>query len=62
MKPLSEQIKLKPWIGWAIFFATIVIVFFVEVLASSIIERRAEAYFAYTPRVKYSQFEPGFLA
>jgi nitrite reductase (cytochrome c-552) len=58
MKPLSDRIKQKPWIGWAIFFVTIIIVFFIGMLASSIIERRTEAEFAYTPQVKYSQFEP----
>jgi len=58
MKPISEQIKEKPWKGWLIFTATIVIVFFLGLLASSIIERRAEAVFAYTPQVEHSQWEP----
>ncbi|MGD2034402.1 MAG: ammonia-forming cytochrome c nitrite reductase [Bacteroidales bacterium] len=58
MKPLSEQIKQKPWLGWVIFLATLCIVFFLGMIASSIMERRAEAVFAYTPQVKYSRFEP----
>lgn len=58
MKPLREQIKTKPWIGWALFLATMGIVFLLGLLASSIIERRSEAQFAYTPEVEYSQFEP----
>lgn len=58
MKPISEQIKEKPWLGWIIFFSTIIIVFFLGLLASSIIERRAEAVFAYTPVVEHSQWEP----
>jgi len=58
MKPLYEQIKEKPWKGWALFAVTVVIVFFLGLLASSIIERRAEAEFAYVPQVKYSQEEP----
>ena len=58
MKPISEQIKEKPWLGWVIFFCTIIIVFFLGLLASSIIERRAEAVFAYTPEVEHSQWEP----
>ncbi len=58
MKPLTEQIKQKPWLGWVIFLATVVTVFALGMLASSILERRAEAVFAYTPQVKYSQFEP----
>ncbi|MFP4023076.1 MAG: ammonia-forming cytochrome c nitrite reductase [Thiohalospira sp.] len=58
MKPISDQIKEKPWKGWLIFIATIIIVFFLGLLASSIIERRAEAVFAYTPQVEHSQWEP----
>ncbi|MBN1599917.1 MAG: ammonia-forming cytochrome c nitrite reductase [Bacteroidales bacterium] len=58
MKPLSELIRLKPVIGWVLFLATAVIVFFLGLLASSIIERRTEAVYAYTPQVGYSQFEP----
>ncbi len=58
MKPLSEQIKNKPILGWVLFFATILVVFLLGVLASSIMERRAEAVYAYTPQVKHSQFEP----
>lgn len=40
------------------FFGTIIVVFFLGLLASSIIERRAEAVFAYTPQVEYDQMEP----
>lgn len=58
MKAITEQIKQKPWMGWVIFLATIVVVFALGMIASSILERRAEAVFAYTPQVKYSQFEP----
>ncbi|MEE4196809.1 MAG: ammonia-forming cytochrome c nitrite reductase [Bacteroidales bacterium] len=58
MKPISDQIKEKPWKGWLIFMVTIVLVFFLGMLASSIIERRAEAVFAYTPQVEHSQWEP----
>ncbi len=58
MRPLTEQIRQKPWIGWLLFFGTVIIVFLLGMLASSIIERRAEAVFAYTPQVKYSQLEP----
>ncbi len=58
MKPITEQIKQKPWLGWIIFLATILVVFVLGMIASSIVERRTEAVFAYTPQVKYSQFEP----
>ena len=58
MKPIGEVVKQKPWLGWVIFFATIVIVFMLGLLASSIVERRAEAVFAYTPQVEHEQWEP----
>lgn len=58
MKPINDQIKEKPWKAWILFFVTIVIVFFLGLLASSIIERRAEAVFAYTPKIEHSQWEP----
>ena len=58
MSTISEKIKQKPIIGWLLFFATVVVVFLLGLLASSIMERRAEAVFAYTQKVEHSQFEP----
>jgi nitrite reductase (cytochrome c-552) len=58
MKPINVQIQEKPWLGWLLFFVTIGIVFFLGILASAILERRAEAVFAYTPKVEHGQFEP----
>ena len=58
MKSIQEMLKEKPWLGWVIFALTVVVVFFLGLLASSIVERRSEAGFAYTPEVKFSQFEP----
>ena len=58
MKPIREQVKEKPWLGWVLFFSTLLIVFLLGLLASAIVERRAEAVFAYTPEVEHSQFEP----
>jgi nitrite reductase (cytochrome c-552) len=55
---LSEQIKQKPWLGWVLFFATMILVFLLGLLASSIMERRTEAEFAYVKQVDYNQFEP----
>ena len=58
MKPISEKIKERPAIGWLLFLVTICIVFLLGLLASSIMERRAEAVYAYTPKVQHDQFEP----
>jgi nitrite reductase (cytochrome c-552) len=58
MKPIREQIQARPWLGWVLFLGTLVIVFLLGLLASSILERRAEAIFAYTPQVGFESWEP----
>ena len=58
MKSIPDLLKEKPWLGWVLFFGTLVIVFLLGLLASSIVERQAEAEFAYTPKNDFSQFEP----
>jgi nitrite reductase (cytochrome c-552) len=55
---LTDKIRKAPWIGWLIFAATVIVVFFLGLLASSIIERRTEAEFAFITQVKYDQTEP----
>ncbi|HBF88963.1 MAG TPA: ammonia-forming cytochrome c nitrite reductase [Bacteroidales bacterium] len=58
MKSINEIVKNKPWLGWLMFFATMFVVFLLGLLASSIMERSAEAQFAYTPLVKFDSSEP----
>jgi nitrite reductase (cytochrome c-552) len=58
MKSIQEILKEKHWLGWIIFFVTVGVVFLLGMLASSIIERRSEAIFAYSPEIKFSQLEP----
>lgn len=58
MKAISTIIKEKPWLGWILFLASMILVFALGLLASSIIERRSEAAFAFTPQVQYSDLEP----
>ncbi len=43
MKSIQDTLKEKPWIGWLIFLSTVVVVFFIGLFASSIIERRSES-------------------
>lgn len=50
--------KKRSWVNWLFFFVTIAIVFVLGLLASSIMERRAEAVFVNKPVVKLSEFEP----
>jgi nitrite reductase (cytochrome c-552) len=58
MKTITDRIKEKPILGWLLFIATVVVVFVLGLFASTIIERRAESAFVYTPQVEHSQFEP----
>lgn len=43
MKKISELVKEKPWVGWALYVVTIAVVFLLGVLGSSIVERRQES-------------------
>lgn len=58
MKSSNNSEKRKAWVNWVLFITTIVVVFLLGLLASSITERRAEAVFAYQPKVKLDQNEP----
>jgi nitrite reductase (cytochrome c-552) len=58
MKSIQEALKIRPWLGWVIFAATVAVVFLLGMLASAIIQRRAEAVFAYSPEITFSEFEP----
>ena len=54
----SNNKKRSPWVNWTLFIVTMAVVFFLGLLVSTITERRAEAIFAYKPKVKLSEFEP----
>lgn len=56
--PLSEKIAKNPWIGWALFLGTMIVVFVLGLLAASIVQRRTEANLMNTPRYKIDEFEP----
>ncbi len=58
MKSIRQQVNEKPWFAWTLFIVTVGVVFILGLLASSIVERRSEAIFAYSPQVQHSQFEP----
>jgi nitrite reductase (cytochrome c-552) len=50
--------KRKPIVNWILFAITVIVVFFLGLLASSITERRAEEEMVFKPEVKITQFEP----
>lgn len=48
----------KPWKNWLLFAATMVIVFLLGLLASSITQRKAESEYVYKPKVRLDEYEP----
>jgi nitrite reductase (cytochrome c-552) len=58
MSSILKITEKRPWLAWLIFLATIVVVFLLGLLASSIVERRAEAAYVNVPKNKIAEFEP----
>ncbi|MFA6571555.1 MAG: ammonia-forming cytochrome c nitrite reductase [Bacteroidota bacterium] len=48
----------KPWLGWLIFFVTIVVVFLIGIFSASIIERRTETITKLQPVTNIKDWEP----
>ena len=55
---MNRSQRNRPLRNWILFGTTVIVVFVLGLLASSIVERRAEAVFAYTPQVKHDKYEP----
>ena len=55
---LKEILNRRPALAWILFFAVIVLVFLLGLLAASIMERRTEALVVYKPQVKIAPWEP----
>ncbi len=53
-----KMFEKRPWLAWLMFFATVIVVFLLGLLASSIMERRAEAVYVNVPKTQLSEFEP----
>jgi nitrite reductase (cytochrome c-552) len=58
MRKLRDVIAEKPWVGWALFFSTLLIVFLVGLLGASIIERRSETQFGFQMIQPINEWEP----
>lgn len=58
MKKIKDIVREKPWFGWLLYLFTIVIVFLVGVLSSSIIERRSEANLIFQNVKPIAEWEP----
>ncbi|MFZ4621474.1 MAG: ammonia-forming cytochrome c nitrite reductase subunit c552 [Bacteroidota bacterium] len=55
---LAEIIEKKPWIAWALFGATVAVVFLFGLFGASIMERRQEAYLQYQMVKPIADWEP----
>lgn len=55
---METNSKRKAWKNWALFLATMVVVFLLGLLASSITERKAESEYVYKPKVNLEEYEP----
>lgn len=58
MRKIQDIITEKPWLAWAFFGVTIVVVFIVGLLAASIVERRSEANFLLSQVKPIADWEP----
>ncbi len=55
---IIDIIQEKPWVGWAIFLGTAIVVFFIGLFGASIMERRSEAQLAYQMVKPLKEWEP----
>src|SRR3990172_4794804 len=55
---LSDLIEKRPWLAWALFGGTLVVVFLIGWLGASIMERRTEAMIQYQVVKPIADWEP----
>jgi nitrite reductase (cytochrome c-552) len=55
---ITDYVQRRPWVGWLLFLATLVVVFLIGLFGASIIERRTEAVVAGVPVQPLPEFEP----
>jgi nitrite reductase (cytochrome c-552) len=58
MNKLTDLTERKPWLNWVLFFITVVVVFFIGLLAASIVERRSEAQLYFQMMHPIPEYEP----
>lgn len=54
----NSKSKRPAWINWTLFFVSIIVVFLLGLLASSVTERRVETEYVYKPVVELNNTEP----
>ncbi|HSJ06069.1 MAG TPA: hypothetical protein VK936_05160, partial [Longimicrobiales bacterium] len=55
---IADLVQRKPWVAWALFLSTAVVVFLIGLFGASIIERRTEGVVAGVPVQPLPEFEP----
>jgi nitrite reductase (cytochrome c-552) len=58
MKKITELVKEKPWVAWALFGTTVVVIFLIGLFAATIVERRSEAIMLYQVVKPIEDWEP----
>ncbi len=58
MRKIKDIVSEKPWVGWVLFFATLIMVFVIGLFGASIIERRSEAVMTLQFVKPIAQYEP----
>lgn len=58
MSAKQKLTEKRPWLAWVLFLTTVVVVFFLGLLASTIVERRTEAAYVNVPKAEIGKFEP----
>jgi len=58
MKDVKDVVRRRPWIGWVLFIATIIVVVLIGLLTTSILERRTEAQYLDRKKIPIQPLEP----
>lgn len=58
MKSIGNEIQRRPWLGWLLFFGTMIVVFLLGVLTYTIIENRTAGQFAFTSTTTLDPMDP----
>lgn len=58
MKTIGNRIQEKPWLGWVLFFSTMIIVFLLGMLTYTIIENRTAGQFAFVSTNTLDPLDP----
>ena len=58
MSTIRQTAKKRPWLLWVLFALTVLVVFILGLLSTSIMERRVETLYIDRPKIEIAPFEP----